>query len=196
MSVIREIAHAVARMLTRGVVGSTDDSSGFQTVRPQAYGEDLPEVEHPHEYGFTSHAPDGAEVFVGTVDGEAGSEVSLIVGDRRYRLTGLEKGEVAIHDDQGQKIHLKRDGIEAQPKAGGYVKILGGDVRIGDGASDALTLWPGQKAILLDLLEAITGGLVAGPNPVTVSPAAVDDWLQLTIDINTDKPASTTSTSK
>jgi phage gp45-like len=32
------------------------------------------------------------------------------VDDRRYRLTGLAKGEVALYDDLGSKIHLQRDG--------------------------------------------------------------------------------------
>lgn len=31
-----------------------------------------------------------------------------MVADRRYRLKGLESGEVAIYTDEGDKVHLKR----------------------------------------------------------------------------------------
>jgi len=34
-----------------------------------------------------------------------------VVSDRRYRLTGLAEGEVALYDDLGHKVHLAREGI-------------------------------------------------------------------------------------
>jgi len=35
---------------------------------------------------------------------------ALVVGDRQYNLV-LADGEVALHDDLGQKVHLTRSGI-------------------------------------------------------------------------------------
>ena len=34
-----------------------------------------------------------------------------MVSDRRYRLKGLARGEVAVYDDQGQSVTLTRAGI-------------------------------------------------------------------------------------
>jgi phage gp45-like len=33
--------------------------------------------------------------------------VLIVVGDRRYRLERIASGDVVIHDNQGQKVHLK-----------------------------------------------------------------------------------------
>ena len=33
------------------------------------------------------------------------------LSDRRYRLKGLQTGEVAVYDDQGQSVTLTREGI-------------------------------------------------------------------------------------
>ncbi len=33
------------------------------------------------------------------------------MSDRRYRLKGLQTGEVAVYDDQGQSVTLTREGI-------------------------------------------------------------------------------------
>ena len=35
----------------------------------------------------------------------------LCIADRRYRITNMQAGEVAIYDDQGQKVYFKRDEI-------------------------------------------------------------------------------------
>lgn len=193
---LRELGHVVGRLFTRGTVAASDDSAGLQTVTPRSYGEDGQPTEYAQQYGLSSRAQDGAEVFVALVDGEAGSEVVIAVADRRYRVTGLEKGEVCLYDDQGQAVTLKRAGIEVAPKSGGWVKVLGSDVRIGDGADAAVVRWPELKAILSDLMELTVGGLMAGSNPVTANPAKVAEWLQLTTDVQTNKPAATTATVK
>lgn len=190
---LRGLSHTVARLFTRGVVAASDDADGMQRVTPRAYGEDGQPTEHPQEYGLSSRAPDGAEVFVALVDGEAGAEVVVTVADRRYRVKGLERGEVCLHDDQGQAVKIARDGIEVAPKSGAWVKVLGSDVRIGTDADAAIVRWPELKAILSDFMELATGGLMAGANPVTANPAKVAEWLQLTVDVQTNKPAATTA---
>ena len=40
--------------------------------------------------------------------------IAICVADRRYRLTGLTSGEVALYDDQGQEVVLAREGIRIQ----------------------------------------------------------------------------------
>lgn len=43
--------------------------------------------------------------------GDRSHGMAVIVADRRYRLKGLARGEVAIYDDQGQSVTLTRGGI-------------------------------------------------------------------------------------
>lgn len=61
-------------------------------------------------YGFASRPKQGAEVIIIR---EGNHFVSIADGDRRYNIE-LEDGEVAIHDDLGQRVHLTRDGIVAE----------------------------------------------------------------------------------
>ncbi len=68
-------------------------------------------VEHFESYGFTSHPLPGAEAITLFLNGDRSHGVTVVVADRRYRLQGLIAGEMAIHDDQGQKVHLLRDKV-------------------------------------------------------------------------------------
>lgn len=103
----------VLLMVGRAVVLAVDDSSKCQTVQITALkGEVLDNVERITEYGFVSHPHSGAEAVLLAVGGNRANGVVIVAGDRRYRLTGLAAGEVALHDDQGQVIKLARGGIE------------------------------------------------------------------------------------
>lgn len=44
-------------------------------------------------------------------NGDRSHGVVAVTADRRYRLQ-VQEGEVAIFDDQGQRVYLKRDGID------------------------------------------------------------------------------------
>jgi phage gp45-like len=72
---------------------------------------------------------DGAEAVVLFVGGRREHGLVVAVDDRRYRLKGLEKGEVALYNKAGGKVVLKADGsIEV---GGGTLQpaALGQDVR-------------------------------------------------------------------
>ncbi|MFV2291099.1 baseplate assembly protein, partial [Escherichia coli] len=43
--------------------------------------------------------------------GDRSHGVVVVVADRRYRLKGLRRGEVALYDDQGQSVVLTRSGL-------------------------------------------------------------------------------------
>lgn len=113
---LRPIKNAIANMLARAVVKLTDDTKKSQTVQVElgADGDGNPElradVERPQNYGFTSRPLDGAEAFVAFLGGKRDHGVVIAVEDRRYRVKSLEKGEVAIYTDEGDKIVLKRGG--------------------------------------------------------------------------------------
>lgn len=98
-------------LVSRGVLRLVDDSLKLQSVQVTMLGDQPANAERFQEYGYTSHPHPGAEAIVAAVGGARAHLVTLSVDDRRYRLVGLEQGEVAIYDDLGQKVHLTREGI-------------------------------------------------------------------------------------
>ncbi|WP_454908378.1 phage baseplate assembly protein V [Variovorax gossypii] len=100
------------RMVMRVVLDQVDDGPKMQSHQVEAYGGiTRGKVEHFQHYGFSSHPFPGAEGIGLSVGGSTNHMVILNVDDRRYRMKGMEGGEVAIYDDQGQSVHLTREGI-------------------------------------------------------------------------------------
>ncbi len=110
--------------LTRGNIVSVDDSKLMQTVTFRGLTNELLTAERFQTYGHTSvpKAPDdeagakAAEVVVGFIGGDRSHQVVVAVDDRRYRMKNLQPGEQANHDDQGQNVHIARDGINHTAK--------------------------------------------------------------------------------
>ncbi|MCP3653320.1 MAG: phage baseplate assembly protein [Herbaspirillum sp.] len=99
-------------MLGRGIVSKVTDGGAIQLIRGKLMdGEDYDQMENLQPYGFTSVPKAGAELLSTFIGGNRDHPVIVVVGDRRYRLRGLQDGEMAIYDDQGQKVHLTRAGI-------------------------------------------------------------------------------------
>lgn len=104
----------VSLMLSRAVVRLVDDSLKLQGLQLQVLaGETLGNVERFQEYGITSIPHVGAEAVLGCINGNRSHGVVIAVDDRRYRLTDLLAGEVALYTDEdksgGLRIHLKRN---------------------------------------------------------------------------------------
>ncbi len=159
------ILRRIRLLVTRGVVRLVDPAQLMQQLQVELLkGEVLDGVEHFEPYGFTAHPFAGAEVLAVSLNGRRENTIVLCVADRRYRLTGLAEGEMAIHDDQGQKVHLKRSGIAIETsltvdvKAGGKATIeAGGTVEI-KGATGAAV----KGIVQGDCLCAFTGA----PHPM------------------------------
>lgn len=99
-------------LVARGTVALSQAGKMMQALQVKLLaGETLDQVEHFEPYGFTSRPLGGAEVLTLSVDGDRSHTIVVVAADRRYRMTGFEEGEVAIHDDQGQSVHLTREGI-------------------------------------------------------------------------------------
>ena len=98
-------------LISRGVVSIVNDALKMQGVQITLLGGEPAMMERFQNYGFTGHPHKGAEAVVGAISGSRGHLVALAIDDRRYRLTGLRPGEVAMYDDLKQKIWLTRDGI-------------------------------------------------------------------------------------
>jgi phage baseplate assembly protein V len=102
----------IRMMVARAVLGRVDDTPAMQTMQIDLLdGETQDGVERFQNYGFTSVPHPQAEVAVAFVGGLRSHGIVIAVGDRQFRLRGLETGEVAIYDDLDQVVHLKRDQI-------------------------------------------------------------------------------------
>ncbi|EMB4692027.1 phage baseplate assembly protein V [Citrobacter farmeri] len=112
MGVMQSLQRQVLCLIGRAVVKSIDAASKCQMVDVELIGAQTKAgIEHLEHYGFTSHAKPGSEGVVLFPDGDRSHGIVIAVADRRYRLRGLEEGEVALYDDLGQKVHLTRSGI-------------------------------------------------------------------------------------
>lgn len=118
------VSRIVARMLaplklqlrlvvSRALIHLVNDESGIQLLQVSALaGEVLDDVERFQQYGFSSVPHAGAEAILLSVGADRSHPVVIAVEDRRYRMRALADGEVALHDDLDQCVHLKRNGVE------------------------------------------------------------------------------------
>lgn len=103
----------VRMMVGRGTISAVDDGRQAQELQVEGLSDEVHDgVERFQDYGFTSHPLPGAEVVTVAVGGTRSHQIAVAIEDRRHRPLDLEPGEVAIYDDQGQIVILKRDGIE------------------------------------------------------------------------------------
>lgn len=114
------IAQIVQSMMYRGEVKKVDDGANVQSIQSSGLGGYTDEAEHIQPYGFRSKAKSGAQTVIARL-GAVGALVAWVF-DGRYKVA-LEDGEVAVFDDQGQVIHLKRAGIEVAAKSGANIAL-------------------------------------------------------------------------
>ena len=129
----------IALLATRAFVEQVNDGLKMQGLQITIMDSEVADdVEHFQPYGFTARPFKGAEGIHLALGGSRAGGVVICVADRRYRLTGLAEGEVAIYDDQGSKIHLKREGkIEITAVEAAIIAEL---IKLGQTAADALAL--------------------------------------------------------
>lgn len=101
----------LANLVSRAVLRRVDDSKRMQLVQLTALeGETRADIERVQQYGFTSVPKEGAEAVAVFPGGDRSLGFVIATDDRRYRLTGLQAGEVALYTDQGDKVVLERGG--------------------------------------------------------------------------------------
>ncbi|MBI5550753.1 MAG: phage baseplate assembly protein [Desulfobacterales bacterium] len=115
--------------------------------------------EYFQHYGFTSRPLAGAEMIVLK---QGNVVIAIASDDRRYRLAIVD-GEAALHDDQGQAVHLKRDK---------KVHVYGTDEAIVDAAVSATVTAP-QVTVVASTQVTMTTPLVAISGNLTVGGTAV-----------------------
>jgi phage gp45-like len=121
-----ELANRVYTMLSRALLRKTHDEKLLQSLDIDLFADETrDDVERfqfpfltsvPHEGGKGPGNDEGkkfAEMIVACIGGNRSHMIALAVDDRRYRITGLQNGELMIHDEQGQQVHITRKGINA-----------------------------------------------------------------------------------
>lgn len=167
------IAARVRLMIGRAVIAAVADDAQAQALQLELLSDEVQDgVERFQGYGFTSHPHPGAEALVAFVGGTRSHGVVVQVEDRRYRLKSIAEGEVALFDDLGQVIHLKRDriAIESPLKVtidaqtvdvtADVVTVESADIRLG-GAGGA------KVARVGDDVDLGTGKIISGSDVVT-----------------------------
>lgn len=90
-----------------------NSSTPLQTLQLELLRDELLDaVAHLEGYGRTAHPPKGYEGLVASLAGERRRTVCLTAFHRKYRLTELAEGEVALYDDLGNVVHLMRDRLQ------------------------------------------------------------------------------------
>lgn len=162
---MKPIESRVRLMVGRAIVRLVDDVTRAQSVQIELLeGEVQDAVERYQDYGFTSVPHPGAEAVAVAVGGLRSHMIVIKVEDRRYRLTGLEQGEVALFDDLGQMVKLGRERVEIVSET--EVKVTAPKVIV---ESDDVHLGAegGQKVARIgDDVNLATGKIISGSDKV------------------------------
>lgn len=170
---IDRLLNRVQMMVSRGTISRVDDAPKMQEVQVELLADETQEaVEHIQPYGLSSHPKPGAEVVMVALGGIRSAGIVIAAGDRRFRLTSLAEGEVALHDDQGQKVHLTRDGIVIASVLGITIET-DGDFTIA--AEGAVSIDGASVTIASDGAVAVNSDDIAIGNGATKGAARVDD---------------------
>ncbi|MHC1701807.1 MAG: phage baseplate assembly protein V [Humidesulfovibrio sp.] len=141
-SLYQSVLRKLHGMAARCVLRLASDGLKMQAVQVGLLdGETADDVERFQNYGITSVPLPGAEGVALFLGADRAHGVIIAMDDRRYRLKGLEGGEVALYslDDQeahGHRIVLKRGGvIEARGRVVDLrgeelLRLSGGEVEI------------------------------------------------------------------
>lgn len=73
-------------------------------------GETPPNVDRVEMYGLSYRAHADCQAYVVFPSGDRSRGMAIIVADKQYNIE-LADGEVCLHDDIGQKVHLTRSGM-------------------------------------------------------------------------------------
>jgi len=136
-------------MLWRARLDETDDTGKQQKMSllgrvREKIGGQKSKVPRLQGYGLSSHPPKGAQGFFIAMGGYPDQVFCLGIEHPDHRPTNLAEGELKLYDDQGQFVHIKRDGIHIETGKTVTIKapkivLESADIRLGsDSASREL----------------------------------------------------------
>lgn len=152
------LVHRIRGMVSRAVVRIVKDALKLQGIQVELLADEAQDdVERFQDYGLSGVPLDGAEAIVLCIGGLRSHAVVIAVDDRRHRPTGLEPGEVTLYDDQGQRVHLKRDGIHIVSP---FKVIVEAPTVTVD--ADTVELGGAGGAAVARVGDPVSGGVIAG----------------------------------
>lgn len=109
---IARLWRRVLLTIGRGRISSVLDSGQVQRVQVKAGADEtIDGVPRLAEYGFQSNPPVDSDGILLFLAGDRSNGVVIACGSQKYRMRGLQTGEVAISDDKGQSVYLSAAGI-------------------------------------------------------------------------------------
>lgn len=128
---MQKLFRKIFDLISRASVMAKHGERSLRTLQTEHLAGDVREdVEHFEPYGFTSEPHLGAEVVAASLDGNRNHTIALIVADRRYRIKEMQDGEVAIYDDLGKIVYLKREELLIDAKDSPVTVLSGSKVTI------------------------------------------------------------------
>jgi phage baseplate assembly protein V len=168
---LRPLVRRVQSMIARSVIDSVNDGLKAQGLQIRLLGETR-SAERFQQYGFTSVPLPGAEAVLVAPDGDQSHGIVIATDDRRYRLKNLQAGEVALYNDQGSKVHLKKTGdILVENKNTGILLKADGNIEIGEGVLESIL--NGATFQALYNAHTQTGGFVVPVGPPVIQANAL-----------------------
>jgi phage baseplate assembly protein V len=169
------LAGRVRGMIGRAIVRLIDDTAMLQALQIDILDDETQDdVERFQSYGLSAHPHPDAEAIVLCAGGLRSHAIVIAVDDRRYRLKGLQEGEVGLYDDLGNVILLGREAISitavqkievTAPQAvvtADSVLVDSADVKLGGAGGEAV-------ARVGDNVNLSTGKIISGSSKVTAA---------------------------
>ena len=69
----------------------------------------LPNIDRVEPYGFSYRPHPGAQTYLLFPSGDRSHGIAIVIGDKQYNMD-IAEGEVALHDDEGNYVHIQRGG--------------------------------------------------------------------------------------
>lgn len=107
---LEPLSNRINSLVGVGVLRRIDPGQQQQCQVELLEGELRDKLPHHLPYGHASVPLEGAEPLVVFLRGDKSGGIVIQVSDPRHQPT-LKPGESALHDDQGQTVHIRRDGI-------------------------------------------------------------------------------------
>ena len=135
-SALDNLRRRMAMVVGRGVLEVLTADDGLMRAKIAGIADEVLEGrEYVLDYGISTRPFPEAEALMLFLAGLRSNGVVVRLFDRRYTLA-LDYGEVALHDDLGQVVHLTRSGVkitsplDVTVEAGETLRLKGRDVQI------------------------------------------------------------------
>lgn len=104
-----ETALGAVRQAFRGTLNLVKSADNIQKVQVSGLAnETLQDVELMQQFGLTSVPPAGTQVVVLPMGGETTHSIVIATENGSFRVKNLQSGEVAVYDESGSSIILKK----------------------------------------------------------------------------------------